>query len=231
MYEGRETAAGSTGDFLKNIKAFIFDLDGVLTDTAEYHYRAWKRMAEEEGLPFNRQDNEKLRGVSRRASLELILKGRSLPEEKIEAMMERKNNYYRESIKEISEKDLLPGSLELLQKLREKGYKLAVASASKNAPMIIERLNIGAYFDVLAHGGSVERAKPAPDLFLYTAEKLKLEPRYCLVVEDAEAGVEAAKRAGMATIGIGPPERVGAADLVFSSVGEIDPEKIPVCRV
>jgi len=211
---------------LRNIRAFIFDLDGVLTDTAEYHYLAWKRMAEEEGLSFNRQDNEKLRGVSRRASLELVLKGRDLPEERMQELMDRKNGYYRDYIKTITEKDLLPGAEELLTELKAAGYKLALASASKNAPMVVERLGIEAYFDAIAHGGSVQKTKPAPDLFLYTAGMLGLEPRYCVVVEDAAAGIEAAKAAGMVVIGIGPPERVGAADLFFSSVADIDPEEI-----
>ncbi len=219
----KHTASGSG---LRNIRAFIFDLDGVLTDTAEYHYLAWKRMAEEEGISFNRQDNEKLRGVSRRASLELVLKGRELPEERIQELMDRKNGYYREYIKTITEIDLLPGAEELLTALKVGGYKLALASASKNAPMVVERLGIEPYFDVIAHGGSVEKTKPAPDLFIYTAEKLGLEPLYCVVVEDAAAGIEAAKAAGMAAIGIGPPERVGAADLYYSSVADIKPGEI-----
>ncbi len=215
-----------SGFKLSGIKAFIFDLDGVLTDTAEYHYLAWKRMAEEEGLSFNRQDNEKLRGVSRRASLELVLKGRVLPEEKMQELMDRKNGYYRDYIKTISKQDLLPGAEELLTELKTRGYRLALASASKNAPLVVDLLGIEPFFDVIAHGGSVEKTKPAPDLFLYTAAKLGLEPRYCVVVEDAEAGIEAAKAAGMATIGIGPPERVGAANLFFSSVADIKPEEI-----
>ncbi len=211
---------------LRKIKAFIFDLDGVLTDTAEYHYLAWKRLAEEEGLSFNRQDNEKLRGISRRASLELILQGKRLSEEKMQELMDRKNGYYREYIKSITKKDLLPGAEELLRELKARGYKLAMASGSKNAPKVVERLGITAYFDVLAHGGSVEKSKPAPDLFLHTAEKLAIKPCSCVVVEDAGAGLDAAKAAGMFTIGIGPPERVGAADLVLPSVAEIKPEAL-----
>lgn len=203
------------------IKAFIFDLDGVLTDTAEYHYLAWKRLAEEEGIAFTRRDNEKLRGISRRESLKLILKGREIPEEKMQEMMDRKNGYYRDFIKTVSEKDLLPGALELLDRLKDKKYRLALASASKNAPVVVERLGIAHYFEVIADGNSVEKTKPAPDLFLYVSEKMKLHPAECLVVEDAEAGVEAARVAGMATIGIGPQERVGTADYVYPSVAEI----------
>jgi len=208
------------------IEAFIFDLDGVLTDTAEYHFLAWKRLADEEGLSFSRDDNEKLRGVSRRASLDLILKGQNVPEEKIQEMMERKNGYYRTYLETVSEKDLLPGAVELLDYLKERGYRLALASASKNAPTVISKLGIAGYFEVIADGNSVEKTKPAPDLFLYAAEQLKLEPQVCLVVEDAEAGIAAARAAGMHTIGIGPVERVGAADFVYPSVSEIKVEDI-----
>lgn len=202
-------------------KAFIFDLDGVLTDTAEYHYLAWKRLAHEEGIPFNREDNEKLRGVSRRASLELILRGNKLPEDKMQELMVRKNSYYRGYIQGISTDDLLPGALELLRELQERKVRLALASASKNAPAVVERLEIAPFFEVIADGGSVENTKPAPDLFLYVAGQMSLPPATCLVIEDAEAGVEAAKAAGMAAVGIGPRERVGKADFCYPSVAEI----------
>lgn len=226
MNDQYRSAASGSGPVFKSIKAFIFDLDGVITDTAEYHYLAWKRLAEEEGLSFTREDNEKLRGVSRRASLELVLKGRLLPEERMQELMDRKNGYYQNYIQSITEKDLLPGAERLLRKLRAKGYKLALASASKNAPQVIDRLGIASYFDVVAHGGSVERTKPAPDLFLYAAEQLGVPPSFCIVVEDAAAGIEAARAAGMAAIGIGPPERVGAADLFFPSVADMEPDRI-----
>jgi beta-phosphoglucomutase len=202
--------------------AVIFDLDGVLTDTAEYHYQAWRRLAEEEGLTFSREDNEKLRGVSRRASLELILKGSSRSEEKILEMMDRKNNYYRNYIQTMDSNDLLPGALEILKQLRKVGVKLALASASKNARDVVERLSLKDYFEVIADGNSVKRAKPEPDLFLFAAGKLSVSPQCTAVVEDAEAGIEAALAANMATVGIGPPERVGKADLVCKSVAEID---------
>ncbi|MDW7738813.1 MAG: beta-phosphoglucomutase [Bacillota bacterium] len=210
----------------KKIEAFIFDLDGVITDTAEYHYRAWKRLADEENLPFTREDNEKLRGVSRRASLELILKGRSLPEEKMLELMARKNGYYRDYLESVSGKDLLPGAVDLLRELKSKGFRLALASASKNAPTVVDALGIASYFEVIADGSSVERTKPAPDLFLYAAKKLNVPPELCIVVEDAEAGIAAARQAGMATIGIGPPERVGDADFVYPSVAAIRLEDI-----
>ncbi len=200
------------------IRAFIFDLDGVLTDTAEYHYRAWKRLADEEGLPFTREDNEHLRGIPRRESLLLILKGRSAPEEKLQALMERKNRYYLEFIREVTPRDLLPGARELLDELRSAGLKVALGSASKNAREVLERLSILPLFDAISDGYSVERQKPAPDLFLHAAAQLGLPPAECVVVEDAAAGIEAARAGGFRTVGLGPRERVGAADAVFPSL-------------
>lgn len=197
------------------VKAIIFDLDGVLTDTAEYHFRAWKRLADEEDIPFTRQDNEKLRGVSRRASLALLLDGRSVSEEQAEEMMARKNNYYREFLQDISPADILPGALELLEEIRAAGIKVAIASASKNAPDVVERLGLEKMIDALADGHSPGRPKPAPDLFLHAARLLDAHPAECIVVEDAEAGVEAGIAAGMVTVGLGPEERIGRASLVL----------------
>ena len=200
------------------IRGFIFDLDGVLTDTAEYHYRGWKRLADEEGIPFTRDDNEHLRGIPRRESLMLILKGRTYPEEKIQEMMERKNSYYLEFIREVSSKDLLPGARELLEEIRLVGLKSALGSASKNARDVIRRLGIADLLDAISDGSSVERQKPAPDLFLHAARLLNLKPEECVVVEDAAAGIEAARAGGFRTLGLGPRERVGDADVVFDSL-------------
>jgi beta-phosphoglucomutase len=206
---------------MSNVKGFIFDLDGVLTDTAEYHYRGWKRLADEYGLPFTREDNEALRGIPRRESLQLILKERKIPEEQILEMMERKNRYYLEFIQEITPHDLLPGARELLAEIRAAGLKSAVGSASKNAPEVVERLGIADLLDVVAHGGSVERQKPAPDLFLHAAQQLGLQPAECVVVEDAAAGIEAAHRGGFRSVGLGPEERVGRADIVLPSLSGV----------
>src|ERR1700752_5326806 len=197
------------------IRAFIFDLDGVITDTAEYHYRGWKRLADEEGLSFTREDNEHLRGIPRRESLMLIIKDRLYPEEKIQEMMERKNGYYLEFIKEISSRDLLPGAKELLEEIHAAGLKNALGSASKNAGEVIERLGIRSLFDAISDGHSVERQKPAPDLFLHAAHQLNLSSAECVVVEDAAAGIEAARAGGFRSVGLGPPERVGKADAIF----------------
>ncbi|MCU0550737.1 MAG: beta-phosphoglucomutase [Leptolyngbya sp. Prado105] len=201
-----------------DIQGVIFDLDGVLTDTAEYHYRAWQRLADEEGLPFDREANEALRGVSRRASLMKIIGDRSYSEAQIEDMMERKNRYYVDSIGEISPADLLPGVLDLLQELRQSGVKTALGSASKNARPVIEKLGIAQYIDVIGDGHSVERPKPAPDLFLFAAGELGLAPETCIVFEDAAAGIEAALAAGMWAVGLGPTERVGEAHVVLPNL-------------
>ena len=203
------------------IKGFIFDLDGVLTDTAEYHYRGWKRLATEFGLPFTREENEALRGIPRRESLLLLLKERQFSEEQIVEMMERKNRYYLDFIKEITPRDLLPGARELLGEIRAAGLKSALGSASKNAPEVVQRLGIDNLLDAITHGGSVERQKPAPDLFLHAAEQLGLSPSECVVVEDAAAGIEAARAGGFRSIGLGPRERVGLADMVLPGLKDV----------
>lgn len=208
------------------IRGFIFDLDGVITDTAEYHFRGWNRLAEEEGLAFTREDNEQLRGIPRRESLLLILKDREYSEDKILEMMERKNNYYLEFIREISPRDLLPGAKELLEEIRAAGLKNALGSASKNATEVLDRLGIRSLFDAISDGHSVERQKPAPDLFLHAAKQLNLPPAECVVVEDAAAGIEGAIRGGFRSIGLGPWERVGKADAVFPSLSGIRLEHI-----
>jgi beta-phosphoglucomutase len=201
-----------------DIRGFIFDVDGVLTDTAEYHYQAWQRLADEEGLPFDRQANEALRGVSRRESLMHIIGIRQYSAADLQKMMERKNHYYLESIATITPKDLFPGAVELLTELRQAGLKIAIGSASKNARTVIEKLGIGNLVDAIADGDSVEAPKPAPDLFLHAAQQIGLAPDCCVVVEDATVGVQAAIAAGMRSIGIGPINRVGAADIVLPNL-------------
>jgi len=203
------------------IRAFIFDLDGVLTDTAEYHYRGWKRLADELGLPFTRADNEALRGIPRRASLMMILKGRQYPEAQIREMMERKNRYYLEFISEISLRDLLPGARALLEKIQAAGLKSALGSASQNASEVIRRLGIADLLDAISDGHSVEFQKPAPDLFLHAAAQLGLSPSECIVVEDAAAGIEAAHAGGFRSVGLGPRERVGAAEVIHPSLAAV----------
>lgn len=205
------------------LQAIIFDLDGVLTDTAEYHYRAWKRLADEEGIPFTREDNEKLRGVSRRRSLEILLRGRQVDEQRAQEMMARKNRYYQELIAEISPANLLPGVAELLADLRAAGLHIAVATVSRNAQAVIDGLDIWGRIDALSDGHSVRRSKPSPDLFLHAAAQLRVPPSECLVVEDAAAGIEAAAAAGMHSVALGPPERFAAVqpDLVLPSLADV----------
>lgn len=198
--------------------AFLFDLDGVLTDTSEYHFFGWQRLAKELGIDFTRQDNEALRGVSRRESLKLLLKGREVSEAQAEEMMERKNRYYLELVNQMTPTDLLPGAREILVELGGLGVKRVIVSASKNAPMVIDRLRLGPLIDGIVDGNSPARSKPFPDLFLLAATKYEQKPEDCLVVEDAAAGIEAAHAAGMKALGLGPMERVGAAEMVLPSL-------------
>jgi len=206
---------------MPKISAFIFDLDGVITDTAEYHYRAWKRLADEEGLPFNRADNEALRGVSRRESLLRLLKGKVLPEPQMEAYMARKNEYYRAFLAQITPADLLEGVADFLAQARAHGIKIGLGSASKNARDVLNGLGISHLFEAVGDGYSVSRAKPAPDLFIWVAGRLGVPPSLCVVFEDAEAGIAAARTAGMFTVGLGPESRVGGAHVYYPDLAEV----------
>lgn len=189
------------------MKAVIFDLDGVLVSTDELHYQAWKRLADEIGINgFNRKDNVRQRGVSRIASLEVVLKKGDKAyseEEKIE-LADRKNEYYKEMLKELDDSAVLPGAFDTLKMLHKNGIKTAVGSASKNAPLILERTGILPYIDKISCGIDVTKSKPDPEVFLVAADKLGLLPEDCLVVEDAAAGIEAAKAGGMKSLGVGP---------------------------
>ena len=190
---------------------FIFDLAGVITDTAEYHYRSWQRLADELSIPFSREDNDALRGVPRRRSLELVLKGRTLPEDEMQRLMTLKNDYYRAFLTEVTPDGLLPGVGDFLNAARAAGIRIGLGSASKNARDVLERLGVMALFDAIGDGNSVTNQKPAPDLFVWVAGALRLPPERCVVFEDAEAGIDAAKAGGFWTVGLGPAERVGHA--------------------
>lgn len=205
------------------LHALIFDLDGVLTDTAELHYRTWQRLADDQGWYFDRAINERLRGVKRRNSLEIILaeNQRTASEADIAAWLQRKDQYFQVLLTEISPADLLPGAGELLHALRAAGIRTALGSASVNARQVVQRLGIADLLDVLADGNTVLHSKPAPDLFLWIAHKLKITPANCAVFEDAAAGIDAALAAGMWAIGLGPQERVGHAHLRFASLAEV----------
>lgn len=200
-------------------RAIIFDLDGVLTDTSEFHYQSWKRLADEEGIPFTRQENdEHLRGVSREESLTYLLKGRKVSDAQFQEMMDRKNHYYTEMIEKMTPNDLVEGGRQLLQEIRQAGIKTAVASASKNCRAVLAHLQIFDLLDGIADGYSVSNSKPAPDIFVYAAGTLNIPTSDCVVVEDADAGVESAKAGGMQAVGIGPAERFQRADKVLPTL-------------
>lgn len=197
------------------IGGVIFDMDGVLTDTIELHYQSWQCIADDQGIPFDRQANEALRGLSRRDSLMAILGDRLLSEAKIEALLERKNQLFLESIAQMTPDFLLPGVWDLLTELRDRRLKVGIASASRNVERVTQQLGIRHLIDVVANVYCVDRPKPAPDVFLYAAQQLHLAPEECVVFEDAEAGVTASREAGMWVVGLGPLDRVGKAHLVL----------------
>lgn len=205
------------------IKAVIFDLDGVVVSTDECHYLAWKRLAEEEGIPFTREDNLRQRGVSRMESLEILLEKAPrtyTPEEK-RLLAERKNNYYRELLKTITPADILPGARELIAELKKRGVKVAIGSSSKNTPVILQRIGMDQAFDAVADGNDITKSKPDPEVFLKAAQKLGIAPRDCIVVEDAEAGVGAAIAAGMKCLAIGTASHDKRAHLRARDLTEI----------
>jgi beta-phosphoglucomutase len=203
------------------VKAVIFDLDGVLVDTAIYHFQAWHRLAEDLGYSFSIVDNEQLKGVSRIESLELILKWAGVEKSEVEKadLLVLKNQWYLELIEQLNPEHLLYGSLELLKRLQQKGIKIGLGSASKNAMGILEKTGIIPYFDALIDGNVVQLSKPNPEVFLKGAEVLEIAPAHCLVLEDAQAGIDAARAAGMQVIGIGLEEHLKGADLVVADLG------------
>ncbi|SES90640.1 beta-phosphoglucomutase [Paenibacillus sp. NFR01] len=210
------------------IKACLFDLDGVLVDTAKYHFIAWKELAEELGFTFTEHDNERLKGVSRMASLDILLEigGLTLPEEEKLRLAEQKNNRYVEYISKMDASEILPGALEFLRECRENGVKTALGSASKNAMAILDNTGLTPYFDAIIDGNHTSAAKPDPEVFLLGAKALGMDPADCVVFEDAEAGIEAATRAGMRSVGIGSPQTLAAANFVVSSLAEISLPKL-----
>ncbi|WP_058301234.1 beta-phosphoglucomutase [Gorillibacterium timonense] len=203
------------------LKACLFDLDGVLVDTAKYHYLAWRRLAEELGFPFTQEDNERLKGVSRMASLDILLSigGMTLAPDEKEALAAKKNGWYVEMISRMDESEILPGALDFLKACREAGLKVALGSASKNSSIILTNTGLTPYFDAIIDGTKTQAAKPDPEVFLLGAEALGVSPAECVVFEDAEAGIEAARRGGMRSVGIGSPTILNKADLVVPSLG------------
>lgn len=203
------------------IKAVIFDLDGVIVSTDDCHYRAWKKMADEEGIYFDREINNRLRGVSRMASLEIVLEkaNREYSEKEKQEMAERKNNYYKELICELTPNDILPGAIETLEQLKENGIKIAIGSSSKNTPIILKQIGLDSYFDAVSDGNNITHSKPDPEVFLKAAEMLGIAPENCMIVEDADAGIEAGKRAGMKTLAV---QGANGADFKAKNLAECD---------
>jgi beta-phosphoglucomutase len=213
---------------MSTIKACIFDLDGVIVDTAVYHYKAWRRLANELGFDFTEDDNEKLKGVSRTRSLELILQwgGVTKTDAEKEELATRKNEWYVEMISRMTPDEILPGATEFLELCIDAGIKIALGSASKNSMMILEKTGIAHLFNVVIDGNKVSRPKPDPEVFLKGAEELNIAPADCVVFEDAIAGVEAAIAGGMKVVGIGSPQVLGKADLVVKGLSEMSLEKL-----
>lgn len=210
----------------KPFEAAIFDLDGVIVDTARFHYKAWKRLAEELGFAFSERENEQLKGVSRMESLDILLRAGRITDvtpERKEALASRKNEWYKEFLATLTPADVLPGVRDFLGLLRSCGIKTGIASASKNAPLILDKVNIRPLFDVVVDGNSIVRAKPDPEVFLQAARLLGVAPAACFVFEDAAAGVEGAIRAGMRVVGIGDEQLLARSHLTITSFVQLEP--------
>ena len=207
------------------IKAVIFDLDGVLVSTDEMHFKAWSRLAEEIGITsFTKEDNLRQRGVSRMASLEIVLEksDKKFSTEEKEKLAERKNTYYCEMLKSLTPNDVLDGALEFLKYLKPNGIKTAVGSASKNAPIILERTGLREYLDAVSCGLDVTKSKPDPEVFLVAAKKLGIAPEDCLVVEDAHAGIMAAKNGNMYALAVGAAYGDDMADFSMKNLAKLE---------
>ncbi len=201
------------------INACIFDLDGVIVDTAKYHYLAWKRLANELGFDFSENDNEQLKGVSRMTSLDILLGIGNLTfshEEKLK-LSDKKNQWYVEYILKMTPDEILPGVVDFINSLRDNNIKTALASASKNAMTILKQIDMENYFDIIIDGTKVTKAKPNPEVFLKSALELGVESKYCIVFEDAVAGIQAAINAEMHNVGVGTPTVLTKANYVISS--------------
>lgn len=201
------------------IKACIFDLDGVIVDTAKYHFTAWRRMANSLGFDFSEEENEQLKGVSRMGSLNLILQwgGVTRTEEEKQVLATQKNEWYLELIQQMDEREILPGIVPLLDELAARNIGVALGSASKNAPTILDKVGLSPRFQAILDGNNVEKGKPDPEVFLKGAQALGVSPNECIVFEDAEKGIEAALRGGFHAIGIGEPGQLAKAHWVTSS--------------
>lgn len=213
---------------MAQIKACLFDLDGVLVDTATYHYQAWKRLANQLGFDFTEEQNEKLKGISRMESLDIVLGWGKLvktEQEKL-ALATLKNTWYVEMINKMEASEILPGVLQFLKSAKEDGLKLALGSASKNSSIILNRTGLLSYFDEIVDGNLVSKSKPDPEVFLKGAKLLGLNPEECVVFEDADAGVEAALAGNMKVVGIGNEGALKKANMVVANLGEITVKQV-----
>ncbi len=210
------------------ILGVIFDLDGVIVSTDNCHYLAWKRMADEEDIPFDRTVNERLRGVSRMESLAIILEKarKEYSEEEKQALAARKNGYYVELIGNLTEKDILPGAMDTLNWLKAKGVKVAIGSSSRNTPIILRQIGLSDAFDAVADGNAIKNSKPDPEVFLLAASLLNLDPANCLVVEDADAGIQGALAGGMRALGVGSAAANPTATFTAESLEKADFDSI-----
>lgn len=215
--------AGEPLAFACAARAVLFDLDGVVTDTSELHYQSWQQVADELGVPFDRHANERLRGLSREQSLRALLGSaieRYNPARQAD-ILSRKNKIYLERVQRLSPADAFEGIPELMGDLRRAGVRLAIASSSRNARTVLDRLGVAHLLDAVVDGNDAPRSKPDPQVFLSAAARLETPPARCLVVEDAASGVQAARAAGMRVVGVGPRQRVGAADYCVERPGDL----------
>lgn len=205
------------------LSAILFDLDGVIVDTAKYHYQAWKKLADREGIYFDEKINERLKGVSRIASLDIILENshRSYSQLEKQEMTEVKNNMYLEKIDKLKQNEILPGVIDFLESLKGSGVRSAICSASKSAALIVEKLGITDYFSTIVGGNDITKSKPDPEVFLLAADRLRIIPANCAVFEDSFAGLTGAKRVGMKAVGLGNPDILTNADVVYKDMTEI----------
>lgn len=204
-------------------KAVIFDLDGVLTDTAHFHFLAWKQIADKVGVHFDEAVNEQLKGIDRMGSLDLILQQseRAFSDDERERLATEKNSNYQTLIQQITPNDVFPGVVGLIDELRSQGFGLGVASVSKNAQFVLQQLGLTDAFDYVADAAKISRSKPDPEIFLTVAQALDVPPAHCVGIEDAAAGVQAIKSAGMPAIGVGEPDVLHLADIVVSATGDV----------
>lgn len=212
------------------IKGALFDLDGVIVDTAKYHYIAWRQLAQSLGFDFTELDNERLKGVSRMASLDILLEIGGMQErfsnDEKQRMATEKNDRYVSLIRQMRPNEILPGTEAFLTALRHNDIKVALGSASKNAMLILDNLRLTPLFDAIIDGTKVSKAKPDPEVFLKGAEALGLRPEECVVFEDAVAGIEAARAGGMKCVGIGSPDVLTKADIIIDGLHEMTVEKL-----